>query len=32
MAAGARLFVDAHPDHPLVERFRKIIPSLVRRR
>ncbi|MFH8386540.1 MinD/ParA family protein [Kitasatospora sp. NPDC018058] len=32
MAAGAQLFVDAYPDHPLVERFRKIIPSLVPRR
>ncbi|GAA2752354.1 ParA family protein [Kitasatospora cinereorecta] len=29
--AGARLFVDAHPDHPLVERFRTIIPALLSR-
>ncbi|MDH6574773.1 MinD/ParA family protein [Kitasatospora sp. MAP5-34] len=32
MVAGARLFADAHPEHPLMERFRKIIPSLIRRR
>ncbi|MEV7775709.1 AAA family ATPase [Kitasatospora sp. NPDC086791] len=32
VVAGSRLFVDAHPDHPLVKRFRMIIPSLVHRR
>ncbi|MEU2828855.1 MinD/ParA family protein [Streptomyces lavendulae] len=27
--AGDRLFADAHPDHPLVERFRSVIPALL---
>jgi MinD-like ATPase involved in chromosome partitioning or flagellar assembly len=29
MAAGARLFAEAHPEHPLVGEFRTIIPALL---